>query len=152
MFNLIILVGSVLMLFVTWAFCSCLPGNELENTFIFTVTSYNFWLVILFIIGIAIGDYSISKLTDNTYYAPYIPPLTLESNSIGDASDYLDAGIEVNYANLQKKQESSVKVKPVEESKEVELEGQEEKTVDNENVRRSSKRSSEPTNEFADKL
>ena len=56
------LVGSSSMLFVTWALVSSMNGNVLENTFVVTIISPSFWLVITSVVGIGISDYAMNKI------------------------------------------------------------------------------------------
>ena len=60
--NIVFLIGSTLMLFVTWALVSGFPGGCLENTFVATIGSASFWFVVFSVIGLGVGDYANQKL------------------------------------------------------------------------------------------
>jgi len=132
------------MLFVTWSVVSIIPGNELENTFVFTITRYNFWLVIIFIVGLAISDYAISKLADNTYYAAYIPPLTVDS--MQEASDALNYITEPMITSQPKQQERKIEEERRKSEIEMSVDTRNDNTTDN------TKRKSQESHEFQDKL
>ena len=76
--NTIIISLSLLSLGFTWWFCSeCMEllglQNMLENTFWITISTLNFWFVIIFIIALSIGDYAILRFMAHSmakFYAP----------------------------------------------------------------------------------
>lgn len=72
--NILFVTLSVLALPLTWFGVSVTGiGYVLSDTFLVTMKSLNFWLVIFFTCGMAICDYSVSKFADETAYKRYLP-------------------------------------------------------------------------------
>ena len=65
--HVVILFLSCISLFATWFVVSLLSGSVLENTFEAKINSAAFWLIVIFITGLGVADYSIARLYSSVH-------------------------------------------------------------------------------------
>lgn len=74
--SIISLVMSYVLFILAWIWVSSIEIGVLENSFIFTWSNINIWLFTLVILGIAVIDYAVCKITNELFFKQYIPPAT----------------------------------------------------------------------------